>query len=152
MLASTAVMPEDRHNHWPLDLRIFGVACALWAVVLLARMGLSPELNGRGNPFQDVLFGIKFYGFHAHITMGLQALILAEVGGGILRRRRWALVLGLIYMAQAIIGHVIFIASNLGTAGEISHVKAAAVEGPIVVIIGLYLWMRSRPLLTRTAA
>jgi hypothetical protein len=50
-------------------------------------------------------------------------------------------------MAQVIIGHVIFIASNLGVDSQRIHVKIASIESPVVLLIALYVWYGSRPLL-----
>jgi hypothetical protein len=60
---------------------------------------------------------------------------------------RWGLLLALVYMAQVIVGHVIFIASNLGVDSQRIHVKIASVESPVVLVIALYVWYRARPLL-----
>ncbi len=52
-------------------------------------------------------------------------------------------------MAQVIVGHVIFIASNLGVDSQRIHVKIASIESPVVLLIALYIWYRSRPLLAK---
>jgi hypothetical protein len=81
--------------------------------------------------------------------MALQAIIFVAFAIGILMHRRWGLILALLYMAQVIIGHVIFIASNLGVDSQRIHVKIASIESPVVLLIALYVWYRSRPLLRR---
>jgi hypothetical protein len=49
--------------------------------------------------------------------------------------------------AQVVIGHVIFFVTNFNVPSQAVHVKITAIEGPIVFLILLYLWIRSRPLL-----
>jgi hypothetical protein len=44
------------------------------------------------------------------------------------------------YMAQVVIGHVIFIASNLGVESQRIHVKIASIESPVVLLIALCIW------------
>ncbi len=79
--------------------------------------------------------------------MALQAIIIAAFGIGIVTRQRWGPVLALLYMAQVVAGHVIFIMSNLGVDAQRVHVKIAAIESPVVLLIALYVWYRARPLL-----
>jgi hypothetical protein len=42
---------------------------------------------------------------------------------------------------------VIFITSNLGVESQRVHVKIASAESPVVLLIALYVWHRSRALL-----
>jgi hypothetical protein len=94
-----------------------------------------------------VFLGVKFYADQARVTMALQAIIFVAFAIGILMHKRWGLILALLYMAQVIICHVIFIASNLGVNSQRIHVKIASIESPVVLLIALYVWYRSRPLL-----
>ena len=110
------------------------------------------NLSAGGVPLEDVIFGVKFYANQARVTMALQAIIIAAFGLGILMHQRWGLILALLYMAQVIIGHVIFIASNLGVDSQRIHVKIASIESPIVLLIALYVWYRARPLLRLPSA
>jgi hypothetical protein len=130
---------------WPRDLRIFAGICVLWSAVLMTRSVFN--LSAGGVPLEDVIFGVKFYANQARVTMALQAIIIAAFGIGIAMHQRWGLILALLYMAQVIIGHVIFIASNLGVDSQRIHVKIASIESPIVLLIALYVCYRSRPLL-----
>ncbi len=84
--------------------------------------------------------------------MTIQAMIYAAFGIGILLQRRWGLILGLLYFVQVVIGHLIFFATNFNVPSQAVHVKITAVEGPIVFVMLLYLWIRSRPLLFHTSA
>jgi hypothetical protein len=132
-------------DNWPLDFRIFAGLCILWAAVLLMRSIFN--LSAGGAPLEDVIFGVKFYANHARLTMALQAITIAAFGLGILMRQRWALILALAYMAQVVVGHVIFITSNLGVESQRTHVKIASAEAPVILLIALYVVFRSRPLL-----
>jgi hypothetical protein len=137
-------------DRWRRDFRIFAVLCVLWSIVLLARSIFN--LSAGGAPLEDVIFGVKFYGDEARVTMALQAIIIAAFGIGISMRQRWGLLLALLYMAQVVAGHAIFIASNLGVESQRVHVKVASAESPVVLLIALYVLYRSRPLLGQTSA
>src|SRR5271168_3339085 len=129
-----ALIANDAER-WPRDLRIFAGLCVVWAVFLAARTIFN--LSGGGAPLEDVIFGVKFYGDEARVTMALQAIIIAAFGIGISMRRRWSLILALLYMSQVVAGHAIFIASNLGVESQRVHVKIASAEAPVVLAIAL---------------
>jgi hypothetical protein len=131
----------------PQDLQIFAGLCVLWSAVLMARAIFN--LSAGGAPIEDVIFGVKFHGDRARVTMALQAVIIAAFGIGILMRRSWGLILALLYMAQVVAGHVIFITSNLGVESQRIHVKIALAEAPMVLLIALYVVYRACPLLPR---
>jgi hypothetical protein len=48
--------------------------------------------------------------------------------------------------------HIIFFATNFNVPSQAVHVKITAIEGPIIFLILLYLWFRSRPLLVHSSA
>ena len=79
---------------WPRDLQIFASLCAVWSVVLIARALFN--LSAGGVPIEDVIFGVKFHGDQARVTMALQAAVIAAFGIGILMRRSWGLILALL--------------------------------------------------------
>lgn len=137
-------------DRWPRDFRIFAGLCVFWSLVLFARSIFN--LSGGGMPIEDVIFGIKFQGNEARLTMAVQAIVIGAFGIGILMRQRWGSILALLYMAQVVIGHVIFITSNWNVEAQRIHVKIAATEAPVVLLIALYVLYRSRPLLRRQAA
>jgi hypothetical protein len=139
-----SLMADDADG-LPRDFRIFAGLCILWSAVLLARSIFN--LTAGGVPLEDVIFGVKFHGDEARVTMALQAIIIAAFGIGILQRQRWGAILALLYMAQVVAGHVIFITSNLGVESQRVHVKIASAESPVVLLIAIYVWYRSRPLL-----
>lgn len=132
-------------DRWPRDFRIFAGLCILWSAVLLARAIFN--VSAGGLPLEDVIFGVKFYRDEARVTMALQAIIIAAFGIGISMRQRWGPILALLYMAQVVAGHAIFIASNLGVKSQSVHVKIASAEAPVVLLIAIYVWYRSHPLL-----
>jgi hypothetical protein len=144
-MADALTARPGANDRWPRDLRIFAMLCVVWSAVLLMRSIFN--LSAGGVPLEDVVFGVKFYSGEARVTMALQAVIIAAFGIGLLSRRRWGAVLALLYMAQVVAGHVIFITSNLGVESQRVHVKVAAAESPIVLLIALYMLYRARPLL-----
>jgi hypothetical protein len=126
---------------WRRDLRVFGALCAAWGIILLCRIIFVSS----SAEFQDVLLGVKFYGNTARLTMTIQAAIFVAFGVAILARLRWGLVLGLLYFAQVVIGHIVFIARNIHVPDQAIHVKIASIEGPVTLAILIYLWIRARP-------
>jgi len=143
MLVLHGVEPRTERPEWPSDLRIFGTLCAAWGIVLICRVIFVSS----SAVFQDVLFGVKFYSDTARLTMTIQAVIFATFGIAMLARLRWGLVFGLLYFAQVIIGHIIFLVMNIHVPDQVVHVKIASIEGPIMLVILLYFWTRARPLL-----
>jgi hypothetical protein len=129
----------------PLDFRIFAVLCIFWSLFLFARAIFN--LSAGGVPIEDVIFGIKFHGNEARLTMALQAIVIATFGIGILMHQRWGALLAILYMAQVVAGHVLFITSNWSVESQRIHVKIASAEAPVVLLIAIYVWYRSRPLL-----
>src|SRR5258708_2171732 len=127
-------------ERWHRDLLVFAVLCTLWSAVLIFRVVTRDPFSSQAYPFQDVFLGVKFYGRVAHITMAIQAIIYAALGIGILLHQRWGLILGLL-----------FFVTNFNVPSQAVHVKITAIEGPIVFLILLYLWIRSRPLLVHTS-
>jgi uncharacterized membrane protein len=141
-MADALMAPSEATERWPRDFQIFAALCILWSAVLLMRAIFN--MSAGGASIEDVIFGVKFHGDEARVTMALQAVIIASFGIGILMRQRWSLILALLYMAQVVAGHVIFIASNLGVESQRVHVKIAAAEGPVVLLIALYVVYRFR--------
>ena len=139
-------MPESQLR-FPIDLRIFGAICAVWATALVFRVITQTGIALPGDSFQTVFLGIKFYGLKARAIMLLQAAIYASIAAGILRMKRWGLILALLYMIQVVFAHLVFILFYAKLPGQEVHVKIAAVEGPFMVLILLYVWIRSRDLI-----
>jgi hypothetical protein len=140
----------NEERRWHRDLLVFAVFCVLWSALLIFRVAISDPFSSQASPFQDVFFGVKFYGRAAHITKTIQAIVYAAFGIGILLHQRWGLILGLLYFAQVVIGHIIFFATNFNVPSQAVHVRITAIEGPIMFVILLYLWIRGRPFLVHT--
>jgi hypothetical protein len=143
-----ALIARDAER-WPLDLRIFAGLCVVWAAILAAR-ALFNLTAGPAVSIEDVIFGVKFYGHEARLTMALQAIVIGSFGIGILMRQRWGVILALLYMAQVVAGHIIFITSNLGVESQRPHVKIATAESPVILLLALYVVYRAWPLLRAT--
>jgi hypothetical protein len=141
-------MPDESNQRWPIDLRVFGMLAGLWALLLVMR-ALFQEDVLLTDPLEAVIAGLKFHGQNARIVLLLEAAIFWSFGMGIVAERRWALVLALGYMFEVVLSHLVFIAGHLNDRPELMHVRRAAIEGPSVVLIALYLWIRSNDLIFR---
>ena len=141
-------MSADAKRPWPGDLRIFGMLAALWAVLLVVR-ALFQEDVLLTNPLEAVIAGLKFHGQNARVVLLLEAAVFWSAGMGIVAERRWALLLALGYMFEVVLSHLVFITAHLSDRAELAHVRRAAIEGPSVVLIALYLWIRSNDLIFR---
>ncbi len=137
---------------WHRDLLVFAALCTLWSALLIFRVVIRDPFSSQASPFQDVFLGVKFYGHAAHITMTIQAAVFAAFGIGILLHQRWGLIVALFYFVEVVLSHIIFFVTNYNVPSQAVHVKITVVEGPIVLVILLYLWIRSRPLLVHRLA
>ncbi len=135
-------MKGEATGDWPLDLRIFALACVVWAAALAVRVFAQSGIGRLSDTIQAVIFGYKLYGLEARLVLLLQASIYASIGVGMIGRKRWALVVALLYFSQVVIGHLVFVLAYLGVPGQELHVKIAGFEGPGMVLILLYLWIR----------
>jgi hypothetical protein len=136
-----------RTDRWPLDLAIFAILAGLWAATLIARAFTPMGLAHFGDPMQAVIGGIKFRGDSARMVTLAQAAVVATFAAGMLARRRWSLALALFYLAQMVLSHLVFILVYLDDARESVYVRMAAFEGPTLVLITLYLWIRAQDVL-----
>jgi hypothetical protein len=134
---------------WHRDLLIFAALCTIWSAFLIFRLVIRDPMRSHGFPFQNVFLGVKFSGRVAHLTMTIQAIAFAAFGIGILLHQRWGLILALLYYVEIVLSHIIFFATNFYVPSQAIHVKITAIETPIVFVILLYVWIRSRPLLVR---
>ena len=71
-------LTASERNRWPLDFRIFAGLCVFWSIVLLARSIFNLAAGGVPN-FEDVIFGVKFHGDEARVTMALQAIVIGRI-------------------------------------------------------------------------
>jgi hypothetical protein len=144
----SGAMNDDSGNRWPLDLRIFGAVCLVWAALLLLR-AFSGAQPGSSEPFQDVILGVKLYGNPARLAMALQALMFAAFSIGILARRRWGLVLARIYWVYVGLSQLLFMAIYFHDDSQRGHVRNAEVLLPAMLLILFYIWYRTGSLLNK---
>lgn len=128
---------------WPFDLRVFAVLAALWAVCLvISAFAHIGELDAI-DPIETILGGIRFNGDEARLVLLVEAGIFAIISYGVFTHRRWGLLLALCYMAQVVMSHLAFVIAYLPFPTEWMNVRAAASQGPTMVLITLYLWIRA---------
>jgi hypothetical protein len=76
---------------------------------------------------------------------------LAVISIGIFARQRWALLLALVYMAEVVASHLAFVIAYLPFRLEWMSVRATALQGPMMVMITLYLWIRAHDFIFETS-
>jgi hypothetical protein len=59
-------------------------------------------------------------------------------------QRRWALLMAFALMIDIVLNHLLFVIANLSTPAELTRVRTEAFEGPVLVALALYLWIRSK--------
>ena len=69
----------------------------------------------------------------------VQAGIFAVIAIGIFFHRRWGLLLALWYMVEVVMSHLAFVIAYMPIHSEWDNVRAVASQGPMVVLITLYL-------------
>ncbi len=62
---------------------------------------------------------------------------------GVFAHRRWGLLLALCYMVQVVMSHLAFAIAYLPIQSEWIAVRSVASQGPMLVLITLYLWIRA---------
>jgi hypothetical protein len=144
LVASIAIVVAEQQNiPWPIDLRVCGIFAAFWAFYL-ARCALTGDpMFEAARPIHAIAGGFLVYGQEARIVMLAEAGIFWAIAVGLIAARRWGLVLALFYMAEIVMSHLLFIAAYLDNRAEWYHVRLAANEGPFVVLLMLYLWIRA---------
>jgi len=140
-------MARETSRRWPLDLRAFAIILVFWAAYLVGQVFFRNSFTEFIDPIEAVFAGIKFHGDGARAVLLAEALVLWTTAVGILAGRRWGLVLALFYMAEIVLSHLIFVVAYLNDRDAAMQVRMAAVEGPALVIITLYLWIRSKHLI-----
>jgi hypothetical protein len=147
MAATTDINRESRRARWPRDLKVFAVLAALWAGALTARIVLR-DLTPYGDvPLDAVLFGMRFEGYPARLTLAAQAMVIFSLAIGIGAERKWGLLLALAYMVEVIAGNLIFMIANMDDIAQWRDVRIAGLLGAFAVLILLYLWIRGRDLI-----
>jgi hypothetical protein len=133
-------------KHWPLDLKIFAMFLVAWSLFLLM---IAITVNGDFvlvDPLQAIVNSALFSLDSTRMVLILEAGIFGVIGAGILAEQKWGLVFALIYMAQIVINHLAFALTHLSMRFELSHVRHTAMQGPVLVLITLYLWIRTTEL------
>jgi hypothetical protein len=140
-------VPLDERYPWPVDLRIFGVVSLFWSLYLVWIAIIGDPFHSYFAPARAILGGNVFYGSQAQIVLLVEAGVFWVIAVGMMTGRRWSLLLSLFYMAETVISYLVFIIAYMDARPESNHVRAAASLGPSLVLITLYLWIRSRDLI-----
>jgi hypothetical protein len=132
---------------WPFDLRVFAVLAGLWGVCLavsaLVRVGDVSLVD----PVEAIFAGVRFNGYDARVVLIVQAGIFAAMAVGVFLHHRWGLLLALCYMVEVVMGHLAFVIAYLPMRSEWENVREVASQGPMMVLIALYLWIRAYDLI-----
>jgi hypothetical protein len=128
---------------WPFDLRVFAALAGLWALCLAAKALVGVGELDVVDPIETIFAGIRFNGDDARLVLIVEAGIFAAIALGIFTHRRWGLLLALCYMVQVVMSHLAFVIAYLPMRPEWMNVRAVASQGPMMVLIMLYLWIRA---------
>jgi hypothetical protein len=136
-----------RKKYWPLDLKVFAIFAASWALFLLT-IAIVVEGNYMlADPIQAIV-GAAFFNFDsARLVLLAEAAIFGAIGIGILAEQKWSLVFALIYTAQIVFSNLAFAIMYLPERFELTHVRESAMRGEVLVLIALYLWIRTSDLI-----
>jgi hypothetical protein len=143
----TETQSRQPQTQWPFDLRVFAILAGLWAICLVIRAFVHPGEIAVVDPVQTVFGGVRFDGDAARIVLIVEAGIFATIAIGILAQRRWGLLLALCFMAEVVMSHLAFVIAYLPLRSEWMSVRATAMQGPTMVLITLYLWIRASDLI-----
>lgn len=133
----------QRQLTWPFDLRVFAILAGLWALLLAANAFVHVGEIVVVDPIETIFAGVRFNGDDARLVLIVEAGIFAAMAIGIFARRRWALLLALCYMVQVVMSHLAFVIAYLPIHAEWRNVRTVASQGPMMVLITLYLWIRA---------
>jgi hypothetical protein len=128
---------------WPFDLRVFAVLAGLWALCLAASAFVHIGEFDVVDPVETIFAGVRFHGDDARLVLIVEAGIFAAMAIGVFAHRRWGLLLALCYMAEVVMSHLAFAIAYLPVRSEWINVRAATSQGPMLVLITLYLWIRA---------
>ena len=132
---------------WPFDLHVFAAMAGLWALCLALSAFVHVGEIGVVDPVETIFAGVRFNGDDARIVLIVQAVIFATMAVGVFFHRRWGLLLALCYMAEVVMSHLAFVIAYLPMRPEWENVRAVASQGPMLVLITLYLWIRAYELI-----
>ena len=141
-------MENDRQSRqpqaaWPFDLRVFAALAGLWALCLVMRAFVHLGDLDVVDPIETIFAGMRFNGDDARVVLIVEAGIFGAMAIGVFARRRWGLLLALCYMIQVVMSHLAFVIAYLPIRSEWMSVRATASQGPMMVLITLYLWIRA---------
>src|SRR5208282_2525365 len=145
------MMPRGENQSWPADLRAFGVMALLWSLYLAWQAMAGDSFGDYVSPVRAVVGGNVFYGPQAQLVLLIEAGVFWVIAVGMITGRRWSLVLSLFYMAEMVISYFVFVLAYMHSRAELSHIRIAVYQGPSIVLITLYLWIRSRDLIFEPA-
>ena len=143
----TTPKSQQPQTSWPLDIRVFAIMAGVWAVCLVMRAFVHPGELDVADPVQAVIGGILFDGDAARVVLIVEAGIFASIAIGVLTEQRWGLLLALCFMAQVVMSHLAFVIAYLPIRSEWMTVHSTAMQGPMMVLITLYLWIRASDLI-----
>ena len=118
-----------------------------WAVCLVMRAFAHPGELDVVDPVQAVFGGVLFDGDAARVVLIVEAGVFASFAIGVLTEQRWGLLLALCFMAQVVMSHLAFVIAYLPIRSEWTTVRETAMQGPMMVLITLYLWIRASDLI-----
>jgi hypothetical protein len=128
---------------WPFDLRVFAVLAGLWAVCLSLSAFVPIGDMDVVDPVETIFAGVRFNGYDARLVLIVESGIFMMIAIGVLAHRRWGLLLALCMMAQEVMSHLAFVVAYLPMRSEWMTVRMVASQGPLMVLITLYLWIRA---------
>ena len=99
------------------------------------------------DPIETIFAGVRFNGDDARMVLIVQAGIFAAIAVGVFLHHRWGLLLALCYMAEVVMSHLAFVIAYLPIRSEWMNVRAVASQGPMMVLITLYIWIRGYDLI-----
>jgi hypothetical protein len=134
---------------WPFDLRVFAIVAGLWSLCLAISALIPVPVADIDlvDPVETIFAGVRFAGYDARVVLIVQAGIFAAIAVGIFFHRRWGLLLALWYMVEVVMSHLAFVIAYMPIHSEWENVRAVASQGPMVVLITLYLWIRGYDLI-----
>ena len=132
---------------WPFDLRVFAAIAGLWALCLAASAFVQIGDIDIVDPVETIFAGVRFNGYDARLVLIVESGIFAMMAIGIFAHRRWGLLLALCYMAEVVMSHLAFVIAYFPIRSEWTAVRSVASQGPMMVLITLYLWIRAYDLI-----
>lgn len=137
---------------WPFDLRVFAVLAAVWSICLSCSAFVPIGEMDVVDPVETIFAGMRFNGYDARLVLIVESGIFMMIAIGVFARRRWGLLLAMCMMIEVVMSHLAFVIAYLPMRSEWTTVRAVASQGPMMVMITLYLWIRAYDLMFETPA